>query len=435
MSRTPAPSGICRDCSTRVKALTARCPKCKSPRLLFHAELHELGLVHIDCDAFFAAIEKRDNPELEDKPVIVGGGRRGVVSTACYIARIHGVKSAMPMFKALKSCPQAVVIKPRMEKYAEAGAKIRDLMRELTPLVQPLSIDEAFLDLNGTEKLHGLTPVETTLKLVRDIRQTVGITVSVGLSHNKFLAKLSSDLDKPNGFAIIGRAETLDRLAPMPVERIWGVGQAMRKKLSANGVKTIGDLQKLDEPLLMRQYGSMGQHLFKLSRGLDDRIVSPEREAKSISSETTFDSDISDAESLMRILWKLSEKLSMRCKKAGKGGKTIVLKLKTGTFRSLTRNRALPVPTCMAERIYQAGLELLNAELRSRPGTAYRLIGIGLTGLVDAETADAPDLVSTDRRSLQAELAMDKIRHKFGRDAIVKGRSLGRGGSQNGKPG
>lgn len=430
-SKSSAITGLCRDCGIRIKSPRAdnkptRCPSCKSPRLLFHPELFDLGIAHIDCDAFFAAIEKRDNPELEDKPVIIGGGQRGVVSTACYIARIRGVNSAMPMFKALKLCPDAVVIKPQMEKYAEAGYQIRELMKKLTPLVQPISIDEAFLDLRGTEKLHGLTPAETILNLVRNIRKNVGITVSVGLSHNKFLAKLSSDLDKPNGFTVIGQSETLDRLAPMQVEKIWGVGKAMQKKLSANGVKTIGHLQKLDEEFLLKQYGNVGQHLFRLSRGLDDRLVSPEREAKSISSETTFDKDISDADSLSQTLWHLSEKVSSRCKQASKGGKTVVLKLKTGNFKSLTRNRTLPVSTCMAERIFSAGNDLLNAELQNNPRTAYRLIGIGVTGLVEAEFADMPDLVSTDKRNLQAELAMDKIRIKFGHETILKGRSLNR---------
>ena len=424
-------TGLCRDCGIRIKSPRAdkkptRCPSCKSPRLLFHPELFDLGIAHIDCDAFFAAIEKRDNPELEDKPVIIGGGQRGVVSTACYIARIRGVNSAMPMFKALKLCPDAIVIKPQMEKYAEAGYQIRELMKKLTPLVQPISIDEAFLDLRGTEKLHGLTPAETILNLVRNIHKNVGITVSVGLSHNKFLAKLSSDLDKPNGFAVIGQSETLYRLAPMQVEKIWGVGKDMQKKLSANGVKTIGHLQKLDEEFLLKQYGNVGQHLFRLSRGLDDRLVSPEREVKSISSETTFDKDISDKDSLSETLWHLSEKVSRRCKKASKGGKTVVLKLKTGNFKSLTRNRTLPVSTCMAERIFSAGNDLLNAELQNNPRTAYRLIGIGVTGLVDAEFADMPDLVSTDKRNLQAELAMDKIRIKFGHETILKGRSLNR---------
>ena len=428
-SKSSAITGLCRDCGIRIKSPRAdkkptRCPSCKSPRLLFHPELFDLGIAHIDCDAFFAAIEKRDNPELEDKPVIIGGGQRGVVSTACYIARIRGVNSAMPMFKALKLCPDAVVIKPQMEKYAEAGYQIRELMKKLTPLVQPISIDEAFLDLRGTEKLHGLTPAETILNLVRNIRKNVGITVSVGLSHNKFLAKLSSDLDKPNGFTVIGQSETLDRLAPMQVEKIWGVGKAMQKKLSANGVKTIGHLQKLDEEFLLKQYGNVGQHLFRVSRGLDDRLVSPEREAKSISSETTFDKDISDADSLSQTLWHLSEKVSSRCKQASKGGKTVVLKLKTGNFKSLTRNRTLPVSTCMAERIFSAGNDLLNAELQNNPRTAYRLIGIGVTGLVEAEFADMPDLVSTDKRNLQAELAMDKIRIKFGHETILKGRSL-----------
>ncbi|HCL48589.1 MAG TPA: DNA polymerase IV, partial [Rhodobiaceae bacterium] len=195
---------LCRDClnSSTLEPHETRCPSCHSPRLIKHDELLQLGVAHLDCDAFYAAVEKRDNPELNDKPVIIGGGRRGVVSTCCYIARIHGVHSAMPMFQATKACPDAVIVKPDMEKYGRVGREVRDLMRELTPLVEPLSIDEAFMDLRGTERLHGGAPAESLMRLVNRIENEIGITVSIGLSHNKFLAKLASDLNKPRGFSI-----------------------------------------------------------------------------------------------------------------------------------------------------------------------------------------------------------------------------------------
>src|SRR4051812_20689000 len=209
--------GFCRDCLAEQKGDVRRCHACGSPRLIRHKELYDLTLAHIDCDAFYAAVEKRDNPELADKPVIIGGGHPGVVSTACYIARIHGVRSAMPMFKALELCPHATVIPPNMEKYAAVGHEVRALMLDLTPLVEPLSIDEAFLDLGGTERLHGRSPALSLAKLADEIETKVGISVSIGLSHNKFLAKVASDLEKPRGFSVIGRAETRSFLAAKPV--------------------------------------------------------------------------------------------------------------------------------------------------------------------------------------------------------------------------
>ncbi len=268
--------GFCRDCLAPVRqAGERRCRACGSPRLLSHPELPRLTLAHIDCDAFYAAIEKRDRPELRDKPVIIGGGKRGVVSTACYIARIRGVRSAMPMFKALDVCPDAVVIKPDMEKYVAVGRDIRRRMEALTPLVEPISIDEAFLDLAGTERLHRRPPALVLAEFARQIEREVGITVSVGLSYCKYLAKVASDLDKPRGFAVIGEAEALDFLAPKPVSLIWGVGKAFAATLEADGIRTIGQLQRLDRADLMKRYGSMGDRLHHLSRGQDERRVHP----------------------------------------------------------------------------------------------------------------------------------------------------------------
>src|SRR6478736_9367173 len=346
--------GFCRDClSEQGNTVRQRCRACGSPRLVYHRELDRLTLAHIDCDAFYASVEKRDNPELADKPVIIGGGKRGVVSTACYIARIHGVRSAMPMFKALEACPQAIVIRPDMEKYVQVGRQVRALMQELTPLVQPLSIDEAFLELEGTERLHHDPPARTLAKFARRVEKEIGITVSVGLSYCKFLAKVASDLQKPRGFSVSGQEEALSFLAARPVTIIWGVGKAFAATLESHGIRSIGQLQAMEEGDLMRRYGVMGQRLFRLSRGIDDRVVHPNEAAKSVSAETTFFEDISRHEDLVPILRDLSEKVSRRLKRSEIAGRTVVLKLKTADFKSRTRNRRLDDPTQLADRIFR----------------------------------------------------------------------------------
>ncbi|MDH5558187.1 MAG: DNA polymerase IV, partial [Alphaproteobacteria bacterium] len=330
-----------------------RCPKCGSPRLISHPELHSLTIAHIDCDAFYASVEKRDNPALANRPVIVGGGRRGVVAAACYVARVYGVRSAMPMFKALQACPDAVVIRPDMAKYSAAGRQVRELMLGVTPLVEPLSIDEAFLDLGGTEKVHGGSPARTLARLILEIEQKIGVSASIGLSHNKFLAKTASDLDKPRGFAVIGKAETMDFLAPRPVGAIYGVGRALEARLRHDGIATIGELRQVEETVLYRRYGAMGQRLYKLSRGIDDRKVDPSEQIKSISSETTFMEDIADLATLSREVWPLCEKVAQRLKKTGLAGKRVTLKLKTADFKQLTRSRTMDVPLRPAEEIYR----------------------------------------------------------------------------------
>ncbi|RYE67570.1 MAG: DNA polymerase IV, partial [Rhizobiaceae bacterium] len=299
--------GFCRDCFAEQKAEVRRCRACGSPRLVYHRELHDLTLAHIDCDAFYATIEKRDDPSLADKPVIIGGGKRGVVSTACYIARISGVRSAMPMFKALELCPDAVVIKPNMEKYVTAGRQVRQMMMDLTPLVQPISIDEAFLELAGTQRLHHDQPSRILAKLAKRVESEIGISISVGLSYCKFLAKVASDLEKPRGFSVIGRAEAVEFLATRPVTTIWGVGRAFDATLEADGIRTIGQLQAMNEADLMRRYGTMGQRLYRLSHGIDDREVHLNDPAKSVSAETTFFDDISRHDDLVPIMRRLSE--------------------------------------------------------------------------------------------------------------------------------
>jgi len=419
----PAPEpGLCRDCAASVPEPARRCPACGGVRLLRHAELHGLGLAHIDCDAFYASVEKRDNPSLADRPVIVGGGRRGVVSACCYIARLYGVRSAMPMFKALAACPDAVVIRPDMKKYAAVGRQVAALMEETTPLVERLSIDEAFLDLTGTERLHGGSPARTLVRLVRRIESALGITASVGLSYNKFLAKVASDLDKPRGFAVIGRAEALDFLADQPVGMIWGVGKALAARMQADGLRTIGQVRQTEQRLLIARYGAMGLRLAQFARGEDSRAVTPHAPPKSISAETTFDTDVADATALEKSLWPLCEEVARRLRSQGYAGGGVVLKLKSADFRLRTRSRRLSSPTRLADRLFRAGRELLAAEL---DGTRFRLIGIGCTDLADPDLADPPDLLDPGlAKRAKVEGVMDQVRAKLGAAAIIKGRGL-----------
>lgn len=410
--------GFCRDCLADTAGVEQRCLKCHSPRLLRHVELHNLAIAHIDCDAFYAAVEKRDNPALADVPLIVGGGTRGVVSTCCYIARIRGVRSAMPMFKALKLAPDAVVIKPNMAKYAEAGKQVRDLMLAVTPSVQPISIDEAFLDLTGTTKLHGQSPAKTLAQLINTIVSKVGITASVGLAPNKFLAKVASDLQKPRGFSVIGQAEAKSFLATKSVNLIWGVGKAFQDKLNNDGIQLIGQLQTMERNDLIARYGSMGARLFHLSRGEDARLVDTDDESKSISAETTFNTDITDADELSAILWQLSEKVARRAKKDGMEGHTITLKLKTRDFKTRTRSASLQDATQLAHRIYDVAHPLL---LKEATGPAFRLIGVGISNLQAATHEDYQTLDVKQTTQTKAELAIDAIRQKFGKDAVEKG--------------
>ncbi|QOZ33977.1 DNA polymerase IV [Bradyrhizobium sp. CCBAU 53421] len=415
----PAPDGplsFCRDCLGDLDIKVKRCSHCGSPRLVRHRALPALSLAHIDCDAFYATVEKRDNPEIADRPVIIGGGKRGVVSAACYIARTYGVRSAMPMFKALELCPDATVIPPDMAKYVRVGREVRQAMQALTPLVEPLSIDEAFLDLAGTQRVHGMIPAKVLAKFARDVERDIGITVSVGLSCNKFLAKIASDLDKPRGFAALDQDEAREMLASKPVGFIYGVGPATQEKLVQRGFRIIADLQRADENELMKQFASEGRRLWRLARGIDDRSVVPDRGAKTISSETTFETDIRDFAILEKLLWKLSEKTSARLKSSDLSGCTITLKLKTADFRQRTRSQSIQTPTQLAAKIFAVTREMLAKEI---DGTAFRLMGAGVSALRPGAQANDSDML--DRRSAHAERAMDNLRKKFGNAAVIRG--------------
>ena len=413
---------LCRKCFNTFNE-EGRCPRCSSPLVVSHSELFDLNIAHMDCDAFYASVEKRDNPDLADKPVIIGGGRRGVVSTACYIARIRGVKSAMPMFKALEKCPDAVVIRPRMKIYAEISQQIRAMMNDITPLVEPLSLDEAFMDMSGTHKLHGAPPAVMLAKLMDRISDNLGLTGSIGLSHNKFLAKIASDLNKPNGYSIIGEAETSSFLKDKSIRLIWGVGASTQKSLEKSGIRTFLDLLRWDRKDLVSKFGSMGDRLWFLARGQDARVVSSSDRIKSISNETTLNENTSNIRVLEGHLWRLCEKVSSRAKSKGLAGTIMILKLKSSNHKIITRRVTLRDPTYMADVLFRSTYPLMEAAIENGP---FRLVGAGLSGLCLASQAQRePELLDDGAlKRIKVERVTDEIREKFGDEAMIKGRSL-----------
>ncbi len=415
----PAPITVCRECYAVYPAARPSCAQCRSIRSYSHPQLLDLSVAHVDCDAFYASIEKRDNPELAARPVIVGGGKRGVVSTCCYIARTYGVRSAMPMFKALKACPEAVVVSGRMSVYAAEGKKIREMMETLTPLVEPVSIDEAYLDLSGTEALHGHAPAIALMKLQKRVEEELGLTISVGLSVNKFLAKTASEMDKPRGFCAISAEEAPGLLAPMSVRVIGGVGPALEKKLNATGIRTVADIQRLDAREMAKRFGETGLWLHNCAFGRHTRKVTTGGERKTVSTETTLFEDVADPAELEDLLWKLSQKTADRAKRAGVDGWVVNLKLKTASFRTISRQTQLHAPTQLAQAIFRAARPLLAKEAT---GVKYRLIGVGLSELTAAggDTLDLADPKALKRAG--AERAADLARDKFGSDAVKTGR-------------
>ncbi len=415
--------GFCRQCDEVIRNdALATCPACGAARLLRHKQLFALSIAHIDCDAFYASVEKRDRPDLADLPVIVGGGARGVVTTCCYVARLYGVRSAMPMFKALKLCPNAVVIRPNMAKYVAVSREIRALLDRLTPLVQPLSIDEAVLDLSGTQALHGAPPAIVLNRLARQIEAEIGVTISIGLAPNRLLAKLAAERGKPRGFTILG-SEAPALLAPEPVTLLPGIGPALARRLASLGITRIGQLAALDAAAARKKLGDEGPALAARARGEDFRAVHLDRDTKSISAETTFSADLSALPDLEAELWRLCEKLGRRLRAESYAAAGIVLKLKTAQFVSRTRNQRLPNPTCLPEILFEAANTLLRREIS---GDSFRLIGIGAHPLAPAALADQPDLADgpqTLRRAAR-QAAIDALRDRFGNAAIAHGRTL-----------
>jgi DNA polymerase IV len=402
---------LCRDCAHVAEAAGTQCPRCRSPRRITHRSWPLLHIAHVDCDAFYAAVEKRDDPSLHGKPVIIGGGKRGVVSTCCYVARLSGVRSAMPMFKALAACPEAVVIKPNMAKYKDVSQQLRALMLELTPLVEPISIDEAFLDLSGTERVHHAPPAVTLVHFQNRVTATLGITVSIGLAPNKFLAKFASDMNKPRGFCVIDAAEAPALLAPLPVDRLPGVGAASARKLAQRNIRLIGDVQALDERQAMALLGEEGRRLVARAWGRDIRTVTPDHVRKSISSERTLETDVADPDILEGHLRAAAERVGADLRAKGLTASRLNLKLKTASFRLLSRSTTLPAPTCSTAVILRAVLPML-ASLAD--GTRYRLIGVGAD--IADDRAAMPELMldPRDSRRLTLEKAVDTLRGKHG---------------------
>jgi len=419
----PVMKALCRDCFWTGNDAPRRCPSCGSPRMLAHPDLATLSMAHMDCDAFYASVEKRDRPELRDVPLIVGGGVRGVVTTCCYIARMSGVRSAMPMFKARALCPQAVILPPEFSKYRAESKRIFAKVRDLTPLVQPLSLDEAWIDLSGTERLHGAPPAMMLARLQAEIEAEIGLTVSIGLAANKFMAKIASEIDKPRGFSVIGGPESQAFLAPRPVRILPGVGPVLAASLEKAGYRTVGDIAAAELRDLADRFGQHGLHLHKLAHGQDSRAVNPEQSRKTISAETTFNNDLSLTSDLEDRLWPLCEKVARQLRAEGIAGRVAGLKLRTPDFRIITRRRTLPVPTQTARTLFNVVRELLAAE---PPGRSYRLIGAGLSDFIEAAAAEGDFFAEAEKRSLKSETAVDALRARFGKGAVVTGRSLGR---------
>ena len=419
---------VCRDCSAlwnngydKNSLDNLFCFKCNSRRVISHNEIMILSIAHIDCDAFYASVEKRDNPKLLGKPVIVGGGERGVVAACCYVARISGVRSAMPIFEALKRCPNAIIIRPNIEKYKRVGIQILDMMKNITPIVESVSIDEAYLDLSGTTKLHRGVPAQTLINLVKKIEEEVGITVSIGLSYNKLLAKIGSDLEKPRGFSVIGKEDGVSFLADKPVSMLWGVGNALRKKLENDGITLIGELKFFTERELIKRYGVMGHHLYAFSEGKDERALKSYKKVKTISSEITFRKNLKNIDSLTEELWGLSERVAKRLKEKKLISGALILKLKYSNFKTITRSITLSHPTNLAEEIFQVALALLAKEVGE---FSFRLMGIGMKNLYSSEKSFFNLLDSNKTHIRQVEQVIDDVRQKFGDNAISKGRGL-----------
>jgi DNA polymerase IV len=390
--RSPICRSLCRDCYSVARAASGVCRACASTRIVTHDEIGDLTIAHIDCDAFYAMVEKRDNPDLRGKPVIVGHpGGRGVVTTACYVARKFGPRSAMPMFKALKLCPDAIVIQPNMAKYKAVSGEIREIFSSVSDCIEPVSLDEAYLDLSDAHRLSAREPAAALAEAARRIEREVRISVSIGLSYAKSLAKLASELQKPRGFSVIGRAEAKAFLASLPVGKIHGIGAATAERMAALGFTTVADLQAADPRELIGRFGRFGERLVMLINGCDDRAVTPDRETKSISAENTFSVNISSPDALIAEVRPMCDRVSERLKRNELAGNTVVLKLKTGNFQTITRNVRLAHPTQRADVLFQQAGRLIA---READGRAFRLIGIGVADLVPAAAADPPDLFS-----------------------------------------
>ena len=440
MSQSVSKGFVCRNCQLaghygfheeQDGLAVPNCPSCASPRVVLHAELFSLTMAHIDCDAFYCSVEKRDNPNLQDKPVIVGGGERGVVAAACYVARKYGIRSAMPTWQARKACADLVIIKPRMEHYQQIGKQIKQMMLSLTPLVQPLSIDEAFLDLSGTEKVHRKTPAEALVAFQAMVKAEIGVSVSVGLAPNKSMAKIASDQDKPDGFYVIGQAESKSWLNDKPVKILFGLGQVASKKLNAAGLQTCGDIAACSPAKLESLIGRDARRIKQLACGIDPRHVEVSRDAKSISSETTFARNVDSLPDLLSIADGLLQTVSWRLKASELKATHVHIKLKRPNHRILSRSARLDKPTQMAHRLFEVASSLIEKE--AAPKKFWRLLGIGVS--VARVEKNANNLFAEEEAELfeeqgdahkerkdKLEEAIDHVRARLGAEAVKTGR-------------
>jgi DNA polymerase-4 len=389
------------------------------------------SILHVDMDAFYASVELRDRPELAGRPVAVGGDarRRGVIAAASYAARAFGVRSAMPTAQALRLCPELVLLPADFDKYTAASQKIMEIFLRYTPLVEPLSLDEAFLDVSGCERLLGEAPaIGRALKA--DILRETGLVASVGIAPSKFLAKLASELSKPDGFRVIEAHEIRAVLDPLPVERIFGVGERTAKRLEALGVTTVSQLASRPRAEVMREFGASGAWIHDLAHGIDARRVNPRREEKSHGLERTFERDVADREELATVLYEFCEEVSHELRHRGLRGRTVTLKARYADFRTLTRSRTLELPVNLGKRIYAVARELLE---RVPPG-ALRLLGVQVSNLTDVRAPVQADLFGGEasaaepgeRRLERATEALDHLRARFGAGTVVPGHLLSR---------
>lgn len=387
-------------------------------------------ILHVDMDAFYASVEEREQPGLKGKPLIVGGSPkgRGVVSAANYAAREFGVHSAMPTSRALRLCPQATIIRPRMSFYADISKQIRDVFFRYTPAVEPLSLDEAFLDVGGSEKLFG-SAIEIGQRIKLEIAQELNLVASVGVAPNKFLAKLASDLEKPDGFTVIPADKIQVCLDPLPISRIWGVGKVTGRKFASRGIETFGQLRGLGREAAKQAFGNVGEHFWLLSQGIDARAVVPERTAKTVSHETTFAADVQDIEVLLSRLLELTEQVAERLRSRQRRGKTVSIKVRYSDFDTITRSRSLDRPSNATETLWQVASALIRTSLPSRK-LDVRLIGMGVSNFeqetpVQLRLFDAEESSTRDpEESSKLDAATDIVRQRFGRDALRRGSTV-----------
>jgi len=374
-------------------------------------------IIHIDMDCFFAAVEVKDNPELAGKPIIVGAlpGSRGVVSACSYEAREFGVHSAMPISSAVRKCPDGIFLKPRGDRYIEESEKIMAIFSHYTPLVEPLSLDEAFLDVSGSHRLFG-TSVEIGREIKRRIKDETGLIASVGIAPTKFVAKIASDIGKPDGFVVVNENEVFEFLMPLDVRKIWGVGKVTWKKLEKHGLKTVGDIAEFPVKQLERMLGKSGRHLHNLSHGIDSRTVNPVTERKQVSNEYTFRIDTDDMWEVERVLLALSDKVAGRLLSKGKKGKTVTLKLRDETFKTITRSHTLDRPIMSGEEIYEEARNLLQSE--DLTGLKIRLIGVSVSGFESGDQTSLFEDVSQQKNKVEEVIA--DIRGRFGKGSITR---------------